>query len=240
MKPGKQIYAIAYPDEKGVPSYFIHKIIVRPREEAVPHFVKDTKTSIHGLAFDRNKTIWREWRLDTPESIQECVLLDFQHWKISRFTKPPEDIPNIEDVFKKHAKQLKDIYIQTACRSNYPQVTLIDFGSFCVKGQIRDNLVNSSTVDRMFISVNFDQAPMEGRNNSELCRYEFFEAIVRLARAKYIDSGKEIVLSAAVRRIVEEDILKNFPFEPWMEFREYHLWTKDVTDVFMVNLDSIK
>jgi hypothetical protein len=69
MKPGKQIYVVAYPDEHGVPSFFVHKIIVRPREESVPHFIKDTKTSIHGLAFDRNKTIWREWKVDTPDSV---------------------------------------------------------------------------------------------------------------------------------------------------------------------------
>ena len=60
---------------------------------------------------------------------------------------------------------------------------------------------------------------MDGKDNNGLCRYEFMEAIVRLARAKYMDTAKESILSHAVRRIVEDDILKNWPWEPWMEFR---------------------
>lgn len=60
---------------------------------------------------------------------------------------------------------------------------------------------------------------MEGKDNNGLCRYEFMEAIVRLARAKYMDTAKETVLSSAVRRIIEDDILKNWPSEPWTEFR---------------------
>jgi len=40
----------------------------------------------------------------------------------------------------------------------------------------------------MFISVKVDQVQMDGKDNNNMCRYEFMEAIVRLARAKYIDT----------------------------------------------------
>lgn len=66
------------------------------------------------------------------------------------------------------------------------------------------------------------------------------EAIVRLARAKYMDTAKESVLSEAVRRIIEDDILKSWTWEPWMEFRVNSLWQIDVADVIMVNLEGIK
>ncbi len=65
IKPGRQIYAVAYPDERRNPSFFVHKLIVKPREELVPHFVKETKISKVGRQFDKNKTIFREWRVDT-------------------------------------------------------------------------------------------------------------------------------------------------------------------------------
>ena len=81
---------------------------------------------------------------------------------------------------------------------------------------------------------------MEGKDNNNMCRYEFMEAIVRLARAKYIDTQKESLLSEGLRKIIEDDILKNWPWEPWQEFRVNQLWTKEVSDVFMVNIDIIK
>jgi hypothetical protein len=92
----------------------------------------------------------------------------------------------------------------------------------------------------MFISVAVDQVEMEGKDNNALCRYEFMEAIVRLARAKYMDTAKESVLSEAVRRIIEDDILKTWTWEPWMEFRVNSLWQMDIADVIMVNIEGIK
>lgn len=44
------------------------------------------------------------------------------------------------------------------------------------------------TVDRLFIAVNFDGTPGGGLDDNpdkELCRYEFFEIIVRMGQAKY-------------------------------------------------------
>ena len=80
--------------------------------------------------FDKSKTIFKEWIVDTPKTCLDCILHDMQYWKIHRFTKPPEDIVNIENIFKAHAQELKDIYIQVSCRSNYPQVGMVDFGIF--------------------------------------------------------------------------------------------------------------
>jgi hypothetical protein len=41
-----------------------------------------------------------------------------------------------------------------------------------------------STIDRLFIAVNFDGAPNGGLDDNpekELCRYEFYEILVRMA-----------------------------------------------------------
>lgn len=44
-----------------------------------------------------------------------------------------------------------------------------------------------STIDRLFIAVNFEGVPggLDDNPDKELCRYEFFEIIVRMALAKY-------------------------------------------------------
>jgi hypothetical protein len=44
-----------------------------------------------------------------------------------------------------------------------------------------------ATVDRLFIAVNFEGVPggLEDNPDKELCRYEFFEILVRMSLAKY-------------------------------------------------------
>lgn len=103
LKPGRSIYAVAYPDEKGNPSFFVHKLITKPREEEVAIYEKPAKIQSLIRQFDKSKTIFREWIIDTPKTCLDCILHDMQYWKISRFTKPPEDIVNIENIFKAHA-----------------------------------------------------------------------------------------------------------------------------------------
>lgn len=80
---------------------------------------------------------------------------------------------------------------------------------------------------------------MEGKDNTSICRYEFLEAIVRIAQQNYFDTGLCESVSDALKRTIEEDILKNFPFDGWQEFRIEHPWSLEVSDVLNVNKDGI-
>jgi hypothetical protein len=113
------------------------------------------------------------------------------------------------------------------------------FELFCTKAGIKDAVVTTDTVDRMFITVNFDGVEMVDQNDHTLCRYEFMESLVRLARAKYIDTQRESTLAKAVQRLIEKDILTHWVWEPWQEFRDKQLWTRGVCDVIQTNLDGI-
>jgi len=44
------------------------------------------------------------------------------------------------------------------------------------------------TVDRLFIATNVELVELEDNPDRDLCRFEFFEIIVRLGAAKYKDS----------------------------------------------------
>lgn len=50
-----------------------------------------------------------------------------------------------------------------------------------------DKHLTLSTIDRLFIAVNFEGVPggLDDNPDKELCRYEFFEILVRMAIAKY-------------------------------------------------------
>ena len=97
----------------------------------------------------------------------------------------------------------------------------------------------SAFSDRMFISVKNNPVTMEGKDNTSICRYEFFESLVRIAQQKYFDTGLCESVSDALKRTIEEDILKNFPLDGWQEFRNENPWLLHVSDVLFVNKDGI-
>ena len=70
-------------------------------------------------------------------------------------------------------------------------------------------------------------------------RYKFVEMLVRIAEAKYIRTDKEDRIDEAFERLMEEVILENYAWEPWMEFRKEKLWTLEVNDVLTVNMEGL-
>jgi histidine ammonia-lyase len=69
-----------------------------------------------------------------------------------------------------------------------------------------------ATIDRIYIATNVNQNVSGGtgsQGDKDLVRYEFLEIIVRLANAKYKDSGVTFSTSEAVRKILEDNIFPN-------------------------------
>ena len=83
--------------------------------------------------------------------------------------------------------------------SNYPNIQWIEFTDFCndviffeifnyfIQWKIIDQNLTLATIDRLFIAVNFEGVPggLDDNPDKELCRYEFFEILVRMAQAKF-------------------------------------------------------
>lgn len=95
MKPGKHIFAVAHPDEFGEPEFFIHKIIVRQREEDIPLYTKPIKIKKTTRAFSKFNTVFREWLDDTKDVLDSIIDHDSKYWKVDRFVKDVNDLPKI-------------------------------------------------------------------------------------------------------------------------------------------------
>lgn len=64
-----------------------------------------------------------------------------------------------------------------------------------------------TTIDRVFIATNVELVEQEDNPDRDLCRFEFFEIICRLGAAKYKDSGNVSTWDAAVKAILEKNII---------------------------------
>ncbi len=65
-------------------------------------------------------------------------------------------------------------------------------------------------IDRIFIATNFEEEEQKGNDDRSLCRFEFFEIIVRIARQKYCDNLGVPSMKTAVEELLKEILSKNF------------------------------
>jgi hypothetical protein len=96
-------------------------------------------------------------------------------------------------------------------------------------------------IDSIFITTNFEEVDMENNPDRYLCRYEFFEIIVRIAKEKYLKSRTCKTLIEAVGKLLGDNIFKNSDFAiEGQKWRDDHLWTPLVNSLYKANLDTLK
>lgn len=81
-----------------------------------------------------------------------------------------------------------EIFLYSVAMSNhFPSIGWMDFDEMCKRVKIIDKQhLNVATIDTIFKAVNFEVVDLEANDDRDLCRYEFFEIIVRMAMEKYI------------------------------------------------------
>ena len=74
---------------------------------------------------------------------------------------------------------------------------------------MHDRAVTQGMLESSFAATNFDHNTQSWNKETSLLRYEFFEVLVRIARAKYVDNGilADDESYRALHRLVNEHIL---------------------------------
>ena len=68
-------------------------------------------------------------------------------------------------------------------------------------------------IDILFFAVNFEEvgggaADLEDNPDKELCRYEFFEIIVRMAKLKFENMKLKLTVAQATQKLITDYIAK--------------------------------
>lgn len=62
---------------------------------------------------------------------------------------------------------------------------------------------------------------MDSNDDNSLCRFEFFEILLRLAKGKFMDFGEMTSLYDSTKRLLKEHILPlKSTLAPWQSFRD--------------------
>lgn len=161
--------------------------------------------------FDVSKSIFKAFKLDTDDVLQKMFDLDFKYTKIKKvFKNNANECEAVRSLLWKHFKQIKNIFLTSILNSEYPVISWNDFTIICNKCKIPDNKAcNLATIDRIYIATNVNQNIQGAQGDRDLVRYEFLEIIVRIANAKYKDTGICHSGSEALKKLLEENIFPN-------------------------------
>jgi hypothetical protein len=89
-------------------------------------------------------------------------------------------------------------------------------------------------MDNHFFAVNFEGEEQDDNPDKALIRFEFIELLIRVAKEKYMKSGECKSLTSALERLFDVNIMKlcEEALENWQGFRDDHLYTVEINDVF--------
>lgn len=77
--------------------------------------------------------------------------------KIYKFVKDRTEFKKINEVILNNYEIIYEQYILGQAMSNYPSVTMIDFGKFCKDWNIIGKSVTMTDIDRLFVAVNYEE-----------------------------------------------------------------------------------
>ena len=122
----------------------------------------------------------------------------------------------------------------------YPGISQLTFSDFCQDANLIDKKFNLSSADRLFIAANYMDSKVDQGNNSvnDLIRFEFLEIIVRIVKAKYVETGTFSTLYEGLVHLFNE-VLSQYNLVHWQKWRDEELWTLEVNDLFEFNLDHL-
>lgn len=194
--------------------------------------IKEPKNS-----FDKNKSVFKNFTEDTPQTRKIMFSNDKKHLKLPRIIKDEASLNEVYNVLLENFAVIKEIFDATSAASNYPNIGWLDFSNFCERCQLIDNrFLNRSAIDRCFIAVNVDFDDLDDNPQQELCRYEFFEIIVRMAMFKYQDL--KMTVAEMTAKLIQEHIFKYSDPSQAVKFRREKLYNSEVNSVLEANLSQ--
>ena len=128
-----------------------------------------------------------------------------RYWKVDKVTDDYSEQMEVKEVIREYFEPLKNIFISAASHyNNPPDINKREFFFFVQDAKIPDRNIHSGIIDTYFKATNFEEVDMEQNDDNSLCRFEFMEMIVRIAKGKYMDYGKETSLSEAT--VISSDL----------------------------------
>ncbi|CAG9314269.1 unnamed protein product [Blepharisma stoltei] len=193
-----------------------------------------------GRVFDKNKSVFRNYIDDTDQTRKIMFDYDSKYYKLPRVIRDTKQLDDVYSVLLANFGEIKEIFLYLSASSNYPSIGWLDFSDFCDQCDMHDKkFLNKAAVDRIFIAVNVElEEKLDDNPDKELCRYEFYEIIVRLALCKYQDLP--LTPAQMTEKLLNDHIFKYAMTAKAAKFRKEKLYNLEVNDILEANLSNLQ
>ena len=150
MPAGKHTYLVKNMETL---DYTMHQTICDFRTEDPPVLVKELSKKRVERVFNKEHSVFKEWKEDTDLSLQLTCECDIGNCRLNKVIKDPFELTAIYDALYKQYSNLKLLFLQQACNSVYPFITSIDFQeNFVAKFIPPHSIKEKSQYDVAFVS----------------------------------------------------------------------------------------
>jgi hypothetical protein len=177
--------------------------------------------------FYHRLSVFAPWKPDNASILTKCVETDWVSMNLSKYLKSEEEKDSLQKVIKKHIPYLKDIHLDLVCESDFPPfVTFLDFMNFTQDCKFSADGLKQASIELIYVQVDTNNKFRNG-----IIRGEFIEALIRVAKAKYMDTGIEKKFDVALETLIEKCVKPNWPAERWQKLRDKRFWNNEINDI---------
>ena len=167
-------------------------------------------TEYEKIPWSINISVYKEYRIDSEEFLNDCFEFDWKSSKLMNFVKAPEIQESLKLLLKENYQYIVEAYRSLSAYSGnelfcITQNVLIDFLNQC---NVIDNLFQVSDLGVNWNSANAGKEKGEIYNaGNGLCRYEFMEILVRIAGDRYLRNKICKNASESFEKMLSENLL---------------------------------
>ena len=168
--------------------------------------------------------------------------------KLGRMKLADEEIKGIGEHISKHYRRLSNLFKRNIVlsRSSTFSLSMIGLEHLLTGCEIRDDRnVQKRDMDRVYLSTLAEKhhsmhgSAQKRLGGDGLDRWEFFEALIRIARLKFFDTGMEPNTYESFKRLFHDHLRHAYYIDP-DEFRKEHLYTAECESVLSVHLHNLR
>lgn len=190
--------------------------------------------------FDKDNSVFKDWRLDRPKAIADGFVAEIELWKVPNFVKDEAEVELIIKHMAANSEFLKTLFVIRSSASYFPVIRWLSYAPMVSEWNLLDENFEMGAVDRTFIAVtkNMDKALQGTLPEKDMSRFQFYESLVRLANLKYKQNNLTETVYEGVKLLI--DVLKKrYDNYIWMGWRQDLLWTLEMNDLYKTNLTAL-
>ena len=89
------------------------------RQEPIPAFAKKLRRNEDCETFNKEMSVFKDWKEDNDETIRACLQHDLKYWKVKKICKR-EDYEAILAIIERRFRSLKEIFWAQTIENNTP------------------------------------------------------------------------------------------------------------------------